>query len=179
MSIRVTLLLALVAVLSLYSWRNWFVGLCGAVVLMAVVQHPDFPNSLLGIPGLNPWNFLFLNVVLSWLVHRREQGFEWDVPRFFARSLLFITAVIGWGFVRLVMNPAHLEDYGFFSAFSEYFVNNVKWLAVGLIFYDTCRTRRRVEIALLCILAIYVLLAVQVIRWVPLQAAISGGEDFS
>lgn len=179
MSIRVTLLLLVVAFFSAYAWRNWFVSLCGAVLLMAVVQHPDFPNRLLGIQGLNPWNILFLNVFLSWLAHRREQGFEWDPPGFFSRSLVLIGGVILVGFLRLAMDPAYLEDYTFFSGFSEYFVNNVKWLMVGVIFYDTCRTRRRVEIALICVLSIYFLLAVQVIRWVPIGAAISGGDEFS
>src|SRR6185436_2317736 len=104
----------------------WFVSLCGAVMLMAVVQHPDFPNSLLGIQGLNPWNILFLNVVLAWLKQRKELGYEWDIPRFFSRSMLFFGAVIAIGFARLVLDPSYLNDYGFFSALSEYFVNNIK-----------------------------------------------------
>ncbi len=54
--IRLTLLSLFCAFLCVYAWRDWFKALCGLIVMMAVVEHPDMPNSLLGVQGLNPWN---------------------------------------------------------------------------------------------------------------------------
>ena len=44
-SIRVSALLVLVAALALYAYRDWFTSVCGMILLMAVVEHPDFPKA--------------------------------------------------------------------------------------------------------------------------------------
>ena len=76
-------------------WRGrWFVGCCGALVLMSPFsEHPDIPRSL-GVPGINLWNILMANVVISWLHFRRTDGLEWDMPGFLQRALLIYCAVM-------------------------------------------------------------------------------------
>ena len=59
MSIRITALYIFVTFLCIYAWKDWFKSLCGLILLMAVIEHPDMPKTVLGIQGLNPWNVLF------------------------------------------------------------------------------------------------------------------------
>lgn len=173
--IRTTLLLLFVAYFSIYAWKNWFVSLCAAILLVAVVEHPDFPKAIGGIPGLNPWNFLIFNVALAWYCRRAADGAGWDMPVNAGRLGLCFFAVIVVGVGRLLMNdfPEPLFSAGFIL--SEYLINSVKWMIPGLILFDVCRTRRRATIALGVILLLYLLLAVQVIRWMPLSEVGSDG----
>jgi len=49
--------------LSVYAWRrDWFVALCGSIVLVAFLEHRDMPRHIFGIQGFNLWNFLFLTL---------------------------------------------------------------------------------------------------------------------
>ena len=61
--IRLSLLYLVITGLAVYAWRDWFKALCGLILLMAVIQHPDMPKNLLGIQGLNPWNLLLMSVL--------------------------------------------------------------------------------------------------------------------
>jgi O-antigen ligase len=173
MSIRITLLLLLVAYLSVYAWKNWFVSLCGAILLMAVIQHPDFPQSIGGIQGANPWNLLLLSLVLAWASRRGEDGHEWDLPPMAGRMLLACLTVVVVGVIRLLLNDYPTGDTKP-QIISEYFVNTVKWVILSLLLFDGCRTRQRATIALGIILGLYFLLAIQVVRWMPLGGMGSG-----
>ena len=174
--IRTTLLIVYVVVLAWYARRNWFVSLCGLLLLMAVVQHPDMPRNVAGIQGLNPWNVLLLSVVVNWLMQRRREGLTWDMPRGTVALLVLYGAFVTVAFLRMIGDRRHLEEFSIAFLVSEHFINCIKWVLPGLILYDACRTRERVMTALLVILAIYFLLAVQVIKWMPLSTALSGDE---
>lgn len=174
--IRITLLLLVVAFFSIYAWRNWFVSACASVLLLAVVQHPDFPNSMLGIQGLNPWNILLFSVLLAWLNRRKQEGLVWDLPRRASWMLLGFIGIIVVGVLRLIPQEPYGQTAG--SILSEYLINSIKWILPGLVLFDACRTRKRLRTALFVVLALYFLLAVQVIRWIPLSHALSG-EDLS
>ncbi len=89
--IRITLLTLLIAYLSAYAWKDWFRAACWLVLLMAVFEHPDMPKAIAGVPGLNHWNFLFVNTVLSWGSNRKKEKITWEMPRFI-NTLLFIYA---------------------------------------------------------------------------------------
>src|ERR1043165_7468170 len=173
MSIRVLLCVAYVLGFSIYARRNWFVSLCAAVLMMAVISHPDMPRSL-GIQGLNLWNILMFSVLVSWLAHRRQDGLIWDLPPYVQILLLLYFFVVSAGFLRFLIAPG--DDNALTTGFivSEYFINCVKWVLPGLVFFDTCRTRKRVLIALISVLGIYLLLAIQVCKWMPLSSALSG-----
>jgi len=170
---RVYALYLVVAFLSVYAYRDWFRSLCGLILLMAVVEHPDMPKKLFDIQGLSPWNLALLNVVVAWLFNRRGQGLIWDMPRHLNVLLLLCFLVVFVGFLRMLFgpNPEGLTATGMVS---EYLINTIKWVVPGLLLFDGCRTRRRLATGLVVILALYVLLAVQVIRCVPPGAALSG-----
>ena len=173
MSIRITLLLLLVTVLSVYAWKNWFVSLCGAILMLAVVTHPDFPVNVGGIQGANPWNFLILSIVLAWASHRGEDGHVWDLPLVAGRLLLACLVVVIVGVVRLVLSdyPSGLTVG---MIISENFINTVKWVIPSLLLFDACRTRQRATIALGVILCLYFLLALLVIRYMPFSSINDG-----
>lgn len=180
MSVRVVLCFAYVIFFSFYAWRNWLTSACAAVVLMAFFQHPDMPKNLGGIQGANPWNILVGNVTLAWLTQRGTRGLTWDMPPWIKRGFLAFSVVILWTFLRLAANPTkYLVGYTFLSGFSDYFINNVKWLLIATILFDTCRSRREIMMGLGSVLALYFLLAVQVIRWIPLSFVIAGEDDFA
>ena len=177
MSIRVTACFLFVIFFSIYAWRNWFVSLCAAILLMAVMQHPDMPKNIADIQGLNPWNVLTLNVFLAWWFWRRRVNETWDLPRNIRWLILGYITVVVLSFLRMLMDSHHWSSgEGMTYLISEYFINCLKWLVPGFLLFDGCRTRRRVLIALAAILGVYVLLAVQVIRWMPLSYAVSGGD---
>ncbi len=182
--IRLTLLSLLLAGLIVYSWKDWYKSLCGLVLLMAVVEHPDMPKSIMGIQGLNPWNICFAFIVLAWLLNRRKEGLTWDMPRHINVLLLLYLGVILVGFFRLLYGGGGglasiyvggtSFGMGTASAVSEYLINSIKWVVPGLAIYDGCRDRKRLYIALACVLGLYFLLGVQVIKWMPMSEAGSG-----
>ena len=69
--IRLLALLGFIGFLSAYAWKDWFKSLCGLILLIGIIQHPDMPRNVLGIQGLNPWN-LILSHRLPGLVRRLE-----------------------------------------------------------------------------------------------------------
>lgn len=175
--IRITLLLFFVAFFAVYAWKNWFISLCAAILLLAVVQHPDFPNAIGGIQGANPWNFLILSVLLAWAMRRGEEGYEWDLPPIVGWMLCGCLVVVGVGVVRLLLS-SYPSGYTTNWILSEYLVNTIKWVIPSLLLFDACRTRRRALIALAVILCLYFLLAIQVIRWMPF-GSVGSGDDLS
>lgn len=180
---RIILLWAVVAFLAMYSWKDWFKATCGLVLLMAVIEHPDMPKSLLGIQGLNPWNVLLGVIVLAWFSARRKEGLRWDMPRNVNWMLLVYAGVVAISFFRMLNDQASFFEWAQIdgkepptasSLWSEYFINTFKWTIPGLLIFDGCRSRNRFNFALLCILAVYFLLGLQVIRWMPLETLTSG-----
>jgi O-antigen ligase len=171
--IRLSLLFAFIVSLALYAIKDWYVALCGLIALMAVLEHPDMPKTLFGVQGLNPWNILLLVVVAAWLGSRRRERLVWDMPRSVNVLLLAYLGVVLVGFFRMMADRARLPETTAFLV-SEYLVNTVKWVVPGLLLYDGCRSRRRFLLGLAALSAIYVLLAVQVIKWMPAGAIMSG-----
>ena len=45
---RIKLLWLIVAFLCFYAYRDWFKALCGLILLMAVIEHPDIPKTVGG-----------------------------------------------------------------------------------------------------------------------------------
>lgn len=164
MPLRVYALWALVVPLAIYAWRDWFVSLCGLVLLTAVVGDENMPRSIMGIQGLSPWNILMFVVVLSWAVSRRREGLVWDMPRPVTVLLLLYLAVVLVGFARMMADRSHLDDITTASLISEQLINTIKWVVPGLLFYDSCRGPRRTKMALWCILAVCLCVALQVVR---------------
>lgn len=177
MSLRHLALYLVVAGLSIYAWKDWFKSLCGLILMMAIIQNQEMPTTLLGIQGLNPWNVLCVIVVLAWVYSRRREGLAWDVPRHIAVLLLMYLGVILCGVLRAALEPCNTEHYPLGSLISEELINTIKWVLPGLLLFDGCRTRKRVITVLVCLLAVYLLVAGQVIREMPLESVLGGGGE--
>jgi O-antigen ligase len=160
----------------IYAYRNWFVSLCGLILMMAIIEHPDMPKSLGGIQGMNLWNLVLINVLVSWIVQRRNENLTWDMPAYINALLLLYLLVIIVSFLRAVVDMDRLPYFTLTSFISEDLINTLKWIIPGLLLYDGCRTQRRVKLALASILAVYFILSVQVIRWIPPQYVHSGPD---
>jgi O-antigen ligase len=78
--------------------------------------------------------------------------------------------------IRMLLDRRYLEGYTTSYLVSEYLINCVKWVLPALLLYDGCRTKKRLKLAVGCILGLYLLLAVQVIKYMPLSAAMSGDD---
>lgn len=173
MSIRLTFLYLCIAGLSLYAWKDWFKSLCGLILLMAIIEHEGMPKTILGIQGLNLWNVLFAIIVLAWAASRAREGLTWDMPRHIVVLLLLYLGVILVGVLRAVLDHSYIENYPLKNLLSEELVNTIKWTLPGLLLFDGCRTRHRVIMALTCLLVMYLLMSVEVIRRMPYQAVLS------
>ena len=55
-------------------------------------------------------------------------------------------------------------------------VNTVKWVIPALLLFDGCRSRRRVEMVLICVLLMFALFIVQIIKAVPPAVALEAGD---
>jgi O-antigen ligase len=176
MSIRVIFCLLFVVFFSWYAYRNWFVSLCATVVLMAFVKHPDMPRGMLGIPGMNFWNLLMVNVVIAWWIHRRHEGLILDFPRPLKICLWLYLSVITIACIRMIINPTGYCLFNRTEIFVDFFLNSVRFLIPALLLYDGCRSQERIKMALGSIVLLYFLLAVQVIRYMGFHPDFSGSE---
>jgi len=174
--IRLSLLYIFCFGLVVYAWKDWYKSLCGLILLMVVLEHPDMPKSMFGIQGLNLWNILFANILLSWAWTRQGEGLSWDMPRHITILLLMYLSVVLVGFSRMMLDQGFRETHPAGELVSEHLINTLKWVVPGLLLFDGCRSRSRFLLALGSLLAVYFLLGVQVIRWIPPGAAISGEE---
>jgi len=178
--IRVTLLLLFCLFLVVYAWKDWYKSLCGLILLVAVIQHPDMPKTLLGIQGINPWNLVLLASVLAWAAAAGREHLRWDMPRIVTFFLLTYLVVIVSSFARMMLaggavSPKLVGETTAYAT-SEYLINNIKYALPGILLFHGCRTEARFRMGLWACLGIYFLLALQVIRWMPLSAAVSGEE---
>jgi O-antigen ligase len=173
MSIRLTVLYIFVIGLSIYAWKDWFKSLCVLILMMAIMQRDDMPKSIFGIQGMNQWNMLFIMVFIAWATARRREGLRWDMPPLVTSLLLMYGGVVLIGVLRAAFDRGYFNHYPLRSLISEELINSVKWVLPGLLLFDGCRTRSRLIMALGCLLAMYFLIAVQVVSRMPLQAAIS------
>ena len=177
MSIRILIMTLLVVFLAMYAWKDWYKSLCGLIVMMAFLQHPDMPRLIMGIQGLNPWNIVMASILLAWVVARYKEGLKVDMPRHVLLLVLAYSGVIIGGFLRAVLDRSHIENYPVGSMISEELINTVKWVIPGLLLFDGCRTRKRLIFAVCAVMTLYLGLAGQAARHLPPSCAIGGGPE--
>jgi O-antigen ligase len=174
--IRLTALWIIVLVVSVYTWKDWFRGLCALVLLVAVLEMPDVPKTVFGIDGLNFFNILLANVVIAWLIARHRENLKWDMPLHVFFLLTIYLAIVLIGFYRLYHDRSYLEDTTS-GIIREYLINTIKWAVPGIMLFDGCRTKQRTTEALLAVIGVYVFLALMVIKVMPIRAALMSGSD--
>ncbi|MBL7144995.1 MAG: O-antigen ligase family protein [Phycisphaerae bacterium] len=81
------------------------------------------------------------------------------------------------GFLRAVFDRSYIQDYPLKGLISEELINTVKWVLPGILLFDGCRTRRRVVMVLVCLLVMYFVISVQVVRHIPFESAFGGSDD--
>jgi O-antigen ligase len=176
--IRIVLLWAFVLFLIVYAWRDWYVCACGMVLMMAVIQHPDMPKTMMGIQGLNPWNLALAAVFPAWIVGRQRERLRWDLPALITLLGMLYMTIVAIAAVRLLSVPLVVggREVTNFNAYfaSDYLVNPLKWVIPGLILFDGCRSRSRLRLGIGTVLATYLLLGLQVIKAMPLAAGLGG-----
>jgi hypothetical protein len=176
MSIRVALCTLFVLGFSWYAYRNWFISLCAGIFLMGVLEHPDMPRSILGIPGLNLWNVLMINVVIAWRQQRVREGLDWNITPALKITFMLYLAVIVTAFLRALINPTQYLGLSTSDLIVDSLINPLKFLLPGLMLYDGCRSRHRVLLASAAIMLLYFFIAVQVIRVMGVRPNLSGYE---
>lgn len=178
MSLRIALLTLLIVCLALYAWRNWFIALCGLIVLTAAMGHPDMPRTILGVQGLNPWNILLVCVLIPWWLDRRRQGLRFDAPRTARNLFLIFIAVVVVAYLRAAFDldsfPSDAEGMkgrmGFNQLTSDYLINSIKYVIPGVLLFDGCRTKQRLLIGLTASILMAVVYAGIVVRTVPITS---------
>ena len=192
MSIRVALLFVVIVYLSVYAWRkSWFNVACSSILLFAVLRHEDFPRSMLGIPGLNPWNILIANAFFSWCVNRERMETSPELPPGVRTGLLLLIFVMVVSSVRLLFNvdsynlllvPGEgqiLRPFGFTDVIIDNLLEEFKFLVPLLLIFDGCRSRRNLQTAVGCLLGYFILSGIQVVRAMPLSALTMSAAELS
>lgn len=185
--IRLTLLWCFVGYFSFSAFKNWYRSLCALILLAAVIEHPDMPRTIMGIQGFNPWNLLLFFVLCGWFYNARQEGLKWDLPRHIVVLLAIYTLIVFISFFRMLADydtfiylMTELEAYGRIQStmglISEHIINAFKWVIPGALLFHGCNSRKRLIMAMTCILGVYFLLAIQVIRWMPIGMALSGAD---
>ena len=94
-------------ILCYYAWiKDWFIALCGLVVLMALQEHPDIRGSVLEIPGLNFFNILLASIVLAFLANVQKKLTGWNTPVHIKAGFMIYLLVIFISILRLLLDPA-------------------------------------------------------------------------
>lgn len=148
--IRLSLLALFVLFLCVYAWRDWFVSLCGLILLTVLSQHHDMPEGIGGIPGLKVWNMVFAMTVLACIAKERR-----TLTKLPARLVMMILGyvgvlVIGGGRALFDLDVIALRSYRYtyVSLFFDLIANPLKYVSVGVLMYVGCRSRRRVWLAI-------------------------------
>jgi len=153
---------------------------------MAVMEHPDMPRAIMGVPGFNLWNILLISVCLAWLKDKRLKQLHWDAPKHIQRLLIFYFFVVLVGFVRLIHDDGGVADYleltgkptdSILTQTNEYLFNTVKFTIPGLLLFSGCRTRSKFMLATASIMVLYFVIALLVIKQMKLGAFIMSGDD--
>ena len=189
--IRYSLLTLVILYLCLYSFKDWYRALCYSLPILAVLERPDMPRAMLGIPGMNPFNILLLFVLLGWLTQKNREGLQWRVPANINRWLLLYLIVVTVSWLRMILNPegvfAHARyflSYGidypavsFGDLIREDFFNGWKWLIPGLLICHGANTKQRGNLAIQMVLLTGILLAIQIL--LRMWPALVGLDDLN
>lgn len=179
-SIRLLLLYGVLLALALYAWRDWFKSLCGLILLTTILEHPEMPKHIMGIQGLNPWNTLLAVILVAWMCARRREGLRWDLPGY--AGWIFL-GYVGCTFVAYVRGVFDLSSFPaeqretFLGFTTDEIINPIKVMVPGLMLYDGARSRKRIVLALTCVLLVGVGFALQIIKYVPLSV-LADPSDF-
>lgn len=181
--IRESLFALVILLLAIYAWKDWFKAACGLVVLMAVIRHEIMPSSMFGVTGLNPWNLLFLCVIVSFFAAKRSEGLRWDLPThltwllvmvFVSLNIALLRTAIDLDAVNSFTQNVYESETTVSSIYIDYLVSPLKWTIPSLLIFMGCNSVERFRWAMISMLLMYVILSLLVIRWMPLGLLVDG-----
>ncbi len=180
----IAIVLYTLAVFVISVTNNWYKGLCLALVLLAVLERPDMPREVFGIPGLNPFNIMLLGVLVGFFINKGKEQLKWTVPSGTNRLWIIYGLICLVAFVRMAMAIDEVSQFhlargasalGYGSLFKDHFLNIGKWIIPGLLVCYGANTTERRQWMLYSIAITSLLLAAQIIsRMMP---ALIGSED--
>lgn len=170
--------------MSAYAWKNWYRAALFLVLSMAIVERPDFPKQVFGIPGFNPWNLLMFTAVLAYMAAKSKQT-DVRIEPAMKFLMVFYPAFILIAFLReigdlngIVEFAAYLgaEPIGPRGIFIDDFVNTMKYMVPGFLIYFGCTSKIQIREAAIAILAMNFMLALLTIKSMGFDALSSGTE---
>lgn len=151
--LRLTVLYLFVAGLMVTSVRRWYLALCGLLFLTVLMQNPNMPREIAGIQGLNPWNATLLVILVAWVMTRGADPRRAPTSqRTLLMFSLYVALLIVMGLV--AAGDAHSfkgegnEAKSTTDVIVDCIINPLKYLAVGVLFFDGATTRKRVQQAI-------------------------------
>ena len=184
--IRYTLLFAVVTFISMYAFRDWFKALCMSLPIIAFLERPDMPRTLMDIAGLNPFNIMLGCVLIGWFNAKKKENLNWIVDKKTTRLLIFYVGILLISTFRGLIDPAMMRQVALYVGkpppskvqyIIDFYLNSFKWLAPGYLFCVGANTEARVRWAAWAIMITGLMLSIQVIS--KMAPAFIGADDLA
>ncbi len=133
--------------------RRWFYALCGLLFLTVVSQHPSMPRQMFGIPGMNPWNVTLMVIAAFWFMERYAMPVKPPVsPVTIVLLAAYILMIVASG-IAGAMDAGSIKlgvghYYNARWVLVDGIFNPLKYLIIGVMFYEGVTNRRDLLIAL-------------------------------
>ncbi len=173
---RLYVLYAFVAFLVIYARKDWFVSLCGLMLITATQGHPDMPRQIWGITGMNWWNVAFIGIFVPWLQQRSVQRVPMGVPRWAFALFLAYMALLAFAWFRGLLGLSAIGRT-FTAYLMDDLLNPIKWLLPAIMLFDGARTRARMTAALVFTLIIPTYYGYKTWRTAPMSNLTAGGYN--
>jgi len=170
--------------MSAYAWKDWTKSLCFLVFSMALLERPDMPKAMLGIPGFNPWNILFFSIVGSFLLQYSKTQDAVKLPNNIKFYLFFYLFFILLAFFREVGDLQGINRFIEYvngrnfvtpkGVFIDDIVNTLKYAIPGVLCFFAADSKKNLRWLYAAILMMIFLLALQVVKVMPIGALTDG-----
>lgn len=181
---RTLLIWLIVFYICMFAWKDWYKALCLVVIFAAINERPDIPKTLLGVPGLSPFNIMIASVGFAWLSAKaKEVKFTYPSSIRFYYLWMFVLIIVPT--IRLIVFPGEylgaLEDLerdpviGMLGLVIDDLINPIKYLVPGMLMLWACNSRERFVWSLGAVMVLNIILALLIIKWMPLSALTEGG----
>ena len=144
------------------------------------------PRGVGGIPGLNPWNLLLINVCIAAYLQISKDKLSFKMPpRFKTLSICYLMFII-ISFLREIVDLDGVREYydaiggppfSVKRAILNHFLNPLKYAVPGLLLVYGCNSAQRLKIAMSCVLIACILIALQIINIMPISSLGASGSD--
>ncbi len=183
---RILLLAAYALYIVFSSMKNWFLGICLFIPIMALLEREDMPREMFNIPGFNIYNLVLVVITICFIIQNKKERNTYNGPQiikflFFAYITLFFIA-----FIRLIENYDNLYPFYEYlgkqpppklSIIKSELILRIKWIVPAILICIGVSSRQRALLCLKAITATALLLSLQIIsRMFP---ALIGHDDMA